>query len=131
MPSHRKGGLSATTQVKVLSPEISIVARGQAFHIAETSNGSRAKGECGYGVPGSKSAAGKSTVMPELGRTVRSRENEYHKGAEKATAWKAEAVVGPVHSRGVAAPQTRRGRHDPLEGAGTRTLRRRQNHAIR
>lgn len=101
MSSHREGGLSATTQVKVLSPEIFIVARGQAFHLAETSNGSHANGECGYGVPGSKSVAGKSTVMSELGRTARSRRSEYHKEAEKVTAWNAEAVVGLAHIRGV------------------------------
>ncbi|MFA6101520.1 MAG: hypothetical protein WCV67_01265 [Victivallaceae bacterium] len=101
MSSHRKGDLSAATQVKVLSPEIFIIARGQAVHNAETSNGRREKGKHRYGVPGSKSAAGKSTVMSELGRTVRSREIEYHKEAEKATAWKAEAVVGLAHIRGV------------------------------
>jgi len=71
MSSHRKGDLSAATQVKVLSPEISIVARGQAFHFAETRNELRDKnGERNYGVPGSESAAGSSTVMSELGRSV-------------------------------------------------------------
>ncbi len=64
MSSHREGDLSAATQVKVLSPEISIDARGQALHLAETSNGLRDKnGERNYGVPGSESAAGKSTVI--------------------------------------------------------------------
>ena len=43
MSSHRKGDLSAATQVKVLSPEISIVARGQAFHCVETRNELRDK----------------------------------------------------------------------------------------
>ena len=39
MRSQRDGGLSAITQVKVLSPEIFIVALGQGFHILEASIG--------------------------------------------------------------------------------------------
>jgi hypothetical protein len=65
MRSQRKGGLSATTQVKVLSPEIVIMARGQGFHALEASIGRRVKGECLLDVPGSKTVAGKSTVYIE------------------------------------------------------------------
>jgi len=36
MRSHGKGSLSATTQVKVLSPEIILVALGQGFHFLGT-----------------------------------------------------------------------------------------------
>ena len=43
--SQRKGGWSAITQVKVLSPEISIIAMGQGFHFLEASSVLRAKGE--------------------------------------------------------------------------------------
>jgi hypothetical protein len=72
MSSHRKGDISAAAKAEGLSPEIYIVARGQAFHFAETSNGLRDnKGKCNYGVPGSKTVAGKSTVMSELGSSAR------------------------------------------------------------
>ena len=45
MRSHGNGGLSAATQVKVLSPEISHVAMGQGFHFLEASSVLRVKGE--------------------------------------------------------------------------------------
>jgi len=51
--------LSATTQVKVSSPEIFHIALGQGFHFLETNIGACAKGECVSDVPGSKSVAGK------------------------------------------------------------------------
>ncbi len=35
MRSHGKGSLSATTQVKVLSPETILIALGQGFHVSE------------------------------------------------------------------------------------------------
>ncbi len=57
-----KGVMSATTKVKVLSPEIILIALGQGFHFSEASTGMHAIGECISGVPGSKSVAGKRTV---------------------------------------------------------------------
>lgn len=63
MLSHRKGDLSAVAKAETLSPEISIIARDQAIHAAEIQDEMRDKhGECIYGVPGSKVAAGKLTV---------------------------------------------------------------------
>ena len=62
MRSHGEGVMSATTQVKVLSPEIILVALGQGFHFLEASTGAGAKGERVTGVPGSKSVAGERTV---------------------------------------------------------------------
>ena len=59
MLSRRKGSLSATTQVKVLSPEIIVVALGQGFHFLETKTDTLVKGESEIGVPGSESVAGK------------------------------------------------------------------------
>ena len=47
MSSHRKGDLSSAAKAGGLSPEIYNVARGQALHLAETSNGPHDdKGEC-------------------------------------------------------------------------------------
>jgi len=37
MRSQREGGLSTITQVKVLSPEITIIATGQNVHLLEAS----------------------------------------------------------------------------------------------
>ena len=45
MRSHGKGSLSATTQVKVSSPEIILIALGQGFHFLETNIRTHAKGE--------------------------------------------------------------------------------------
>ncbi len=62
MRSHGKGSLSATTQVKVLSPEIFHIALGQGFHFLETNIRTLIKGESVSDVPGSESVAGKRTV---------------------------------------------------------------------
>jgi len=60
--SHGNGSLSATTKVKVLSPEIINIAQGQGFHFLETNIRTLAKGESVSGVPGSESVAGKRIV---------------------------------------------------------------------
>jgi len=62
MRSRGKGSLSATTQVKVLSPEILLIALGQGFHVLEANIRTRIIGECVSDVPGSESVAGKRTV---------------------------------------------------------------------
>ena len=62
MRSQRKGGLSATTQVKVLSPEIGNIAQGQGTHNLEASIAACVNGEYASDVPGSESVAGKLTV---------------------------------------------------------------------
>ena len=101
MRSHEEGVRSATTQVKVLSPEILLVALGQGFHILEASTGARAKGECVTGVPGSKSVAGERTVCIGTweNRSVPFRSRQ---GAEKVTRRYGVSVVGPANIRGVA-----------------------------
>ena len=62
MQSSRKCEWSAITQVKVVSPEICLVALGQGFLRPEANIAAHDKGECVSGVPGSKSIAGHSTV---------------------------------------------------------------------
>jgi hypothetical protein len=62
MRSLGKGVMSATTQVKVSSPEIILIALGQGFHFLETRIGAYVKGEYVSDVPGSESVAGKRTV---------------------------------------------------------------------
>ncbi len=62
MRRQREGGVLATTQVKVCSPEIVNIAQGQGFHLLEASIAAHGRGECVSGVPGSKSVAGNLTV---------------------------------------------------------------------
>ncbi len=101
MRCQRKGGLSATTQVKVLSPEITLVALGQGFHILEASIGLHDKGECISDVPGSESVAGKLTV--HIGTWENHiAPNRSFQQAEEARRKYGDMVVGLTHSRGVA-----------------------------
>ena len=106
MRSHGKGVESATTQVKVSSPEIILVALGQGFHVLEANTGARAKGERVFGVPGSKSVAGERTVCIGTWEN-RSAPLGSRQGAEEVTRRYGVPVVGPTHSSGVM----------PVEGA--------------
>ncbi len=96
-----KGAMSATTQVKVLSPEILLVALGQGFHFSEASIGMHGYGECISGVPGSKSVAGKRTVCIGTWEN-RNVPNGSCQGAEEVTRQYGVSVVGLTNSRGVA-----------------------------
>jgi len=114
MRSHGKGGLSAATQVKVLSPEIILVALGQGFHFLETNIGAPVTGEGVFDVPGSESVAGKRTVYIGTWEN-RNVPKESCQGAEKATKRYGVSVVGLTHSRGV-------GRVMPVESQNYGTL---------
>jgi len=96
-----KGVMSATTQVKVLSPEISLVAMGQGFHFSEASIGMHVNGERISDVPGSESVAGKRTVCIGTWEN-RSVPNGSCQGAEEVTKQYGVSVVGLTNSRGVA-----------------------------
>lgn len=96
-----KGVMSATTQVKVSSPEITIFALGQRFNFLEASTGASGTGEFATGVPGSKSVAGERTVYIGTWENRSVPERSLHE-AEKATRRYDAAVVGPTHIRGVA-----------------------------
>ena len=100
MRSHGKGSLSATTQVKVLSPEILLLALGQGFHCLEANIRTRVKGECVSDVPGSESVAGKRTVCIGTWEN-RSVPTGSFQEAEEATRKYGVSVVGLTHSRGV------------------------------
>ena len=114
MRSHGKGSLSATTQVKVLSPEIILVALGQGFHFLETNIRTHAKGESVSDVPGSESVAGKRTVYIGTWEN-RSVPKESFQEAEEVTRKYGVSVVGLTHSRGV-------GRVMPVEFRSLETL---------
>ena len=100
MRCQRKGGLSATTQVKVLSPEIINIAQGQGFHCSEASIATCANGECVGDMPGSKSVAGRPTV--HIGTWENHIvPNRSIQQAEEARRKYGDMVVGLTYSRGV------------------------------
>ncbi len=86
--------------VKVLSPEIILIALGQGFHFLEASIGGDVNGESLSGVPGSKSVAGKRTVYIGTWEN-RSVPHGSCQGAEKVTRQYGVSVVGLTRSRGV------------------------------
>ncbi len=100
MRSHGKGSLSATTQVKVLSPETILIALGQGFHVLEANIRTRAIGECVSDVPGSESVAGKQTVYIGTWENRSVPQGRFQE-AEEATRRYDVSVVGLIHSRGV------------------------------
>ena len=114
MRSHGEGSLSAITQVKVLSPEILLVALGQGFHFLEANIRTLVKGESATDVPESESVAGKRTVYIGTWEN-RSVPKGSFQGAEEATRKYGVSVVGLTHSRGV-------GRVMPVASERLRTL---------
>jgi len=121
MRSQRDGGLSAITQVKVLSPEITIVALGQGFHVLEASTAACVKGEYVSDVPGSESMAGNRTVHIGTWESHVAPNGSLPQ-AEEARRRYGGMAVGPAHSRGVAGVMPG-GASDSLEGAGSKTQR--------
>ena len=122
MRSRREGGLSATTQVKVLSPEITNIAQGQGFHLLEASTAICAKGEHNCGVPGSESVAGNRTVRIGTWESQAVPEKAPNKPKRRGGEYGGMAV-GLIRSRGVAAvmrgedaESTRRDRRQDVEG---------------
>ena len=101
MQGLRKGEWSAITQVKVLSPEICLIALGQGFLHLEASSAARNNGECASDVPGSEAMAGHSMILYGTweGHIVPDSEasNEPKRQRRKYD----DVAVGPVHSKGV------------------------------
>ena len=123
MRCQRKGGLSATTKVKVLSPEISNIARGQGFHFLEASIAAYANGEYVSDVPGSESVAGKLTV--HIGTWENHIvPNRSFQQAEEARRKYGDMVVGLTHIRGVNGVMPIESRkYGALEGVSSKTQR--------
>ena len=123
MRSHGKGSLSATTQVKVLSPEILLVALGQGFHVLEASTAACVSGECVSGVPGSKSMAGNPTVHVGTWENHIAPDGSFQQ-AEEARRKYGDVVVGLTHSRGVVGVMPGESpRAGTLEGVSSKTQR--------
>ncbi len=100
MQGLRKGEWSAITKVKVLSPEICLVALGQGFLHLEASIAAHDNGECVSGVPGSQTIAGHSTVHSGTWESHVVLRRSLHQ-AEEARRGYGGMAVGPVHSKGV------------------------------
>ena len=130
MRSQREGGLSATTQVKVSSPEMLNIAQGQGFHCLEASIAARVKGECVSGVPGSESVAGDSTV--HIGTWENHiAPNRSFQQAEEARRKYGDMVVGLTHIRGVVGVMPGEPRKfGALEGVSSKTQRDEEAYAI-
>ncbi len=126
MRSQSDGGLSAITQVKVLSPEILIVALGQGFPILEASTAACAKGEHVGGVPGSESMAGNRTV--DIGtwenHIAPCRNFQSRPVGKEARRKYGDMVVGLTRSRGVVGVMPGESRWaGTLEGVSSKTQR--------
>jgi len=123
MRSPGKGVMSATTQVKVLSPEILLIALGQGFHFLEASIGMHVKGECISDVPGSESVAGKPTVHIGTWENHIVPNGSFQQ-AEEARRKYGDMVVGLTHSRGVVGVMPGESqRAGTLEGVSSKTQR--------
>ena len=93
--------MSAITQVKVLSPEINIIALGQGFQLPEASIAACVKGEHARDVPGSEAMAGIRTVDIGTWENPMAAKASLQQVGE--TRWRyGGRVVGSAHSRGVA-----------------------------
>ena len=101
MRSLGKGVMSATTQVKVLSPEIIPCCIGPRVSFLGSQYRYARYGECISDVPGSESVAGKRTVCIGTWEN-RSVSNRSCQGAEKVTKRYGVSVVGLTNIRGVA-----------------------------
>jgi hypothetical protein len=114
----RKGGWSAITKVKVLSPEICLnVALGQEVLYSEARIAVHDIGECVSGVPGSESIAGHSTVHNGTWESHAVLERSIQQ-AEEARRMYGGMAVGATHIRGVAQVMFG-GACSSLEGVGS------------
>jgi hypothetical protein len=131
MRCQRKGGLSATTQVKVSSPEIINIAQGQGFHFLEASTAACVKSECVSGMPGSESVAGNLTVRIGTWEDHITPNRSFQQ-AEEARRKYGDMVVGLTHSRGVIGVMPGESRRiGPLEGVSSGTQRDEVAYAVR
>jgi hypothetical protein len=110
-------GWSAATQVKAVSPEILLLARGQGLLCPEASITAGVRRRVCRDMPGSQAAAGHPTDC--IG-TWEDRIACLPQQADEARRGHGDTAVGPAHSRGVAGVTPGAGLRvqDPLEGAG-------------
>ena len=124
MQSLRKGEWSAITKVKVLSPEICLVALGQGFLHSEASSAARDNGECVSDVPGSEAMAGHSTVHNGTWERHIVPDSEASNEPKRRRRKYGDMAVGLTHSRGVNGVMLIESQEPgTLEGVSSRTQR--------
>ena len=87
--------------MKVLSPEICLIALGQELHHLEASTAVHDSGECVSSVPGSESMAGHSKIHNGTWESHVVLERSLQQ-AEEARRRYGSVAVGPTYIRGVA-----------------------------
>ena len=97
----RKGEWSAITKVKILSPEICLVALGHEVHHSEASIAAHDNDECVSDVPGSESIAGHSTVHSGTWDSHVVPNSEASNEPKRQRRKYGDVAVGLTHSRGV------------------------------
>ena len=101
MQGLREGEWSAVTKVKVLSPEICLIALGQGILHLEASIATHDNGECVSGVPGSKSMAGHSKIHSGTWDSHVAPNSEASNEPKRQRRKYGNMAVGPVHNKGV------------------------------
>ncbi len=101
MQGLRKGEWSAITQVKVLSPEICLIALGQGFLHSEASSAARDNGECVSDVPGSEAMAGHSKIHSGTWESHIVPDSKASNEPKRRRKKYGDMAVGLTHSRGV------------------------------
>ncbi len=120
MRSRRDGGLSAITKVKVLSPEIFIIAQGQGFHVLEARIAVCARGECAAACRGLSPWQANQRFTSELGRAMSLPTGSLQQAGEARRRYGGMAV-GLTRSRGVAGVMPGAGiASSPLEGVSSK-----------
>ena len=129
MQGLRKGEWPAITKVKVLSPEICLIASGQGFLHLEASSAARDNGECVSDVPGSKAMVGNRIVCAGTWEShivpIVEASNELKKRRRKYD----DMAVGLTHSRGVDGAMPIES-PSSLEGVSSKTQRDEEAYAI-
>jgi len=101
MQGLRKGEWPAITQVKVLSPEICLIALGQGLHHLEARSAARDNGECVSDVPGSESMAGHSEIHSGTWESHIVPNSEASNEPKRQRRKYGDVAVGLTHNRGV------------------------------
>ncbi|MCP4256123.1 MAG: hypothetical protein GY774_01190 [Planctomycetes bacterium] len=117
MQGLRKGEWSAVTKVKVLSPEICLIASGQGFLHLEASSAARDNGECVSDVPGSESMAGHSKIHIGTWDSHIVLNSEASNELKRQRRKYGDMAVGLTHIRkyGTTGPAIVKGRHKPIK----------------
>ena len=124
MQGLRKGEWPAITQVKVLSPEICLIALGQGLLHSEASIATHVNGESVSGVPASEAMAGHSKIHSGTWDSHVVPNSEASNEPKRQRRKNDDVAVGLTHSRGVNGVMPIESREPgTLEGPGSKMQR--------